>query len=89
MKIAIALAAAFAVLALPVAANAATKHRHHSHHRAGYGTYARGGSQIACTQYGCIPVPRGCYSRGGKTYSGMPSGFDVVVCGNSSLYGNY
>jgi len=87
MKTAIAFAAALAVLSLPVAANAATKH--HRHHHAGYGTYARGGGQIACTQYGCIPVQRGCYARGGRTYSGMPSGFDVVVCGNSTLYGNY
>jgi hypothetical protein len=89
MKTTIALAAALAVFALPVAANAATQHRHQSHHRAGYGAYARAPGQIACTQYGCLPVPRGCYPRGGHTYSGMPSGFDVVVCGNSSLYGNY
>ena len=87
MKITIALAAAFAALAMPLAAHAASKHRHP--HHAGYGTYARSGGQIACTQYGCIPVPRGCYARGGRTYSGMPSGFDVVVCGRSSLYGNY
>lgn len=89
MKTFAALAAVLAVVAMPLAANAASKHRHHHHDRAGYGAYARGGGQIACTQYGCIPVQRGCYARGGRTYSGMPSGFDVVVCGRSSLYGNY
>ena len=87
MKTIAALAAALAVVAMPLAANAATKHRHHHYRSAG--AYARAPGQIACTQYGCIPVQRGCYARGGRTYSGMPSGFDVVVCGHSSLYGNY
>jgi hypothetical protein len=86
MKTTIALAAALAVFALPSVASAANKHRHHYRPA---GSHVRAQAQIACTQYGCIPVPRGCYSRGGRTYSGMPSGFDVVVCGNSSLYGNY
>jgi hypothetical protein len=80
-------AAALAVFALPAAANAATRHRHH--HHAGYGAYARVQPQIACTQFGCMPVQRGCYPRGGRTFSGTPTGFDVVVCGNSTLYGNY
>ena len=88
MKSTIAIATALAVLALPAAANAASRHRHHHHYRSA-DAYARAQPRIACTQYGCIPVPRGCHSRGGRTYSGMPSGFDVVVCGNSSLYGNY
>jgi hypothetical protein len=84
MKTIIALAAALSVLALPAAADAATKNRHRH-----YNSYARAPGQIACTQYGCIPVQRGCYPTGGKTWSGTPSGFDVVVCGNSTLYGHY
>ena len=86
MKTTIALAAAFAILALPVTADAASKKRHQG---SGYGAYAGAPGRIACTAYGCIPVQRGCYPRGGKTWSGAPSGFDVVVCGNSTLYGRY
>jgi hypothetical protein len=37
-------------------------------------------SQIACTVVGCIPVPVGCVPRPGRTWSGLPSGFDVIVC---------
>lgn len=37
-------------------------------------------SQIACTVVGCIPVPAGCVPRPGRTWSGLPSGFDVIVC---------
>jgi protein-S-isoprenylcysteine O-methyltransferase Ste14 len=37
-------------------------------------------AQIACTVVGCIPVPAGCVPRAGRTWSGLPSGFDVIVC---------
>jgi hypothetical protein len=36
--------------------------------------------QIACTVVGCAPVPVGCVPRAGRTWSGLPSGFDVIVC---------
>ena len=36
--------------------------------------------QIACTVIGCVPVPRGCWQREGRTWSGMPTGGDVIVC---------
>ena len=36
--------------------------------------------QIACTVIGCVPVPRGCGQRPGRTWSGMPTGGDVIVC---------
>jgi hypothetical protein len=36
--------------------------------------------QIACTAVGCLPVPRGCRPTEGRTWSGMPSGNDVIVC---------
>ena len=87
MKTALALATTLAVLALPAAADTATKNRRH-HHR-GYDTYARAPGQIACTQYGCIPVPRGCFREAGRTWGDMPSGFDVVTCpGAGTMYGN-
>jgi len=37
-------------------------------------------TQIACTVLGCAPVPPGCVPRPGYTWSGLPSGFDVIVC---------
>jgi hypothetical protein len=36
--------------------------------------------QIACTVVGCVPVPRGCGQTPGRTWSGMPTGGDVIVC---------
>jgi hypothetical protein len=85
MKTTIALVAVFAVVALPTVADAASKNRHH---RAGHGAYARSQAQIACTQYGCLPVPRGCRREAGRTYSDMPSGFDVITCPTGTMYGN-
>jgi hypothetical protein len=43
-------------------------------------TKAQPRSQIACTVLGCSPVPAGCVPRPGRTWSGLPSGFDVIVC---------
>ena len=81
-------ALALAVLVVPVAAQATAKHpRHHPMSQAARGSYA-GQPQIACTQVGCLPVPRGCYPRGGRTFSGAPSGFDVMVCPGGTMYGH-
>lgn len=42
---------------------------------------ARAGSrQIACTEFGCHPIPPNCRPQTGYRWDGMPSGFDVVVC---------
>jgi hypothetical protein len=87
MKTIAALAAVLAVVAMPLAANAATKHHRH-HDRAGYGAYARSGGQIACTQYGCLPVRPGCHRESGRTLSGDPTGFDIMACPTGTLYGN-
>ncbi len=38
------------------------------------------GRQIACTEFGCNPIPRNCRPQTGYRWDGMPSGFDVVVC---------
>lgn len=76
-----------APVAIAAPAEAASKHkRHHSsgHARASIPPQPR----IACTQFGCIPVRPGCYPAQGRTYSGLPSDFDVVVCpGVGTLYG--
>lgn len=47
------------------------------------GAYARGPSQghIACTQFGCHPIPRGCIPVEQRYWDGDPTGFDAVVCG--------
>ncbi len=73
------IAAALAFAAIP--AGAAPKH-----HRA---KAARGAAQpqIACTVVGCIPVPRGCHPEIGYTPDGTPTGYDVTVCPNYTLYG--
>jgi hypothetical protein len=36
--------------------------------------------QIACTVIGCVPVPRGCWQRPGRTWHGEPTGGDIIVC---------
>ena len=36
--------------------------------------------QIACTPFGCHPIPRNCYPTQGYDWDGIPTGFDVVVC---------
>jgi hypothetical protein len=72
------LAVAISLISLPAGAAP----RHHGHHA----IYAQ--PQIACTQYGCNRVPRGCHPESGRTGDGLPSGFDVVTCGNITMYGN-
>lgn len=83
------LIALYAVIALPAAAaEAASKHKRAPHHRA-QSTNAVQQPQIACTDVGCLPVPRGCYPTGGKTFDGSPSGLDVMVCpGRGNMYGH-
>jgi hypothetical protein len=66
-------------LAIPMLAQAAP------HQRAQAPAYQ---PQIACTDVGCLPVPRGCYPTGGKTMGGTPTGFDVMVCPGGTRYGH-
>ena len=37
-------------------------------------------NQVACTELGCHPIPRGCRPQTGYNWDGMPTGFDMVVC---------
>jgi hypothetical protein len=82
-----AISAAVLMGALP--ASAAVKHPRHHHsvsRPAAHADAAR--PQIACTIAGCRPVPAGCHAEMGRTPNGTPTSFDVIVCGNSTLYGN-
>lgn len=41
----------------------------------------RTGSQIACTRFGCRPIPPGCrIETEYNPFSWNPSGYDAVVC---------
>lgn len=71
-----------AAAAIPISAQAATVHRHALRQAPAYQP------QIACTDVGCLPVPRGCFPTGGKTFDGLPTGFDVVVCPGGTRYGH-
>ena len=74
-----------AVLALALIPASAAPMHHKRHTKAG--TAAQ--PQIACTVVGCMPVPRGCHPEMGYTPGGTPTGFDVAVCPNYTLYGNH
>ncbi len=65
-----------AVLAAASSLPADAARRDHRQHRKA----ARAPAQIACTVIGCIPVPPGCGQRPGRTWSGLPTGNDVIVC---------
>jgi hypothetical protein len=74
---------AAAVLALALIPASAEPVHHKRHAKAA----AAAQPQIACTVVGCIPVPRGCHPEMGYTPGGTPTGFDVAVCPNYTLYG--
>ena len=57
------------------------------HHKRPSEATTVGQPQIACTVVGCIPVRRGCHPAIGYTPDGTPTGFDVEVCPNYTLYG--
>ena len=84
-------AAVISVVALAGAlpANAAVKQHHrHRHSVSQPATHAYAARpEIACTITGCIPVGPGCHAEMGRTPNGTPTSFDVIVCGNSTLYG--
>jgi hypothetical protein len=69
------------LLATPASiANAAkSHHRSHSHRQATVSAPASP-ARIACTAAGCQPIPSGCMPVPGRTWSGLPTGYDVVVC---------
>ena len=36
--------------------------------------------RIACTVLGCQPIPASCTPVAGKTRSGLPTGYDIILC---------
>ncbi|MGH6789819.1 MAG: hypothetical protein ACRECC_09065 [Pseudolabrys sp.] len=36
--------------------------------------------QIACTEFGCHPIPPNCHTTTVYTYNGLPTGYDGVAC---------
>ena len=36
--------------------------------------------QVACTMFGCQPIPRRCHPEQGYDWDGIPTGFDIIVC---------
>jgi hypothetical protein len=67
------------MLTVPISTTFAADYRHRSHssqHRAA----ARAPARIACTVLGCQPIPAACTPVPGRTWSGLPTGYDVIVC---------
>jgi hypothetical protein len=63
------------VVSAPQPTQARSHHRHRSTARS-----MAPQRQIACTILGCNPVPPGCHPEPQRTFSGMTTGFDAVVC---------
>jgi hypothetical protein len=80
MKGTIALAAAMAILAPNLSGAGPVHHKHPRKTAAHHRPAARSQDQIARTVLGCVPVPRGCTQTEGRTFWGMPTGRDVIVC---------
>jgi hypothetical protein len=36
--------------------------------------------QIACTKYGCVPIPPNCHPDTDYYWNGMPTGYDRIIC---------
>ena len=36
--------------------------------------------QVACTRFGCQPIPQRCHPEQGYDWDGIPTGFDIIVC---------
>jgi len=58
---------------------ASSQHRSHAsgHHTA---TTVAPPARIACTVLGCAPIPAACTPVPGRTWSGLPTGYDVILC---------
>jgi hypothetical protein len=67
------------VLAVSSVALARSHHRAHSP-RGHFVTAAQPSGQIACTVLGCQRIPPACTPVPGRTWSGLPTGYDVIVC---------
>ncbi|KQZ00673.1 hypothetical protein ASD45_07265 [Pseudolabrys sp. Root1462] len=81
---ALALGFTIAVAAPPQMAAAQTSHQRSLHTKKKavkhYRARRQSGGQIACTAFGCHPIPRNCHPTTGYRWDGLPSGFDAIVC---------
>jgi hypothetical protein len=69
------------MLTAPAATTIAASGQHRSHpSRHHTVTAAQPPARIACTAVGCQPIPAACTPVPGRTWSGLPTGYDVVVC---------
>jgi hypothetical protein len=66
------LASLAVAVAVPDLTAARSAHRHRPK--------AQAEARIACTVLGCIPVPPECGQTYGRTSTGRPTGYDVIIC---------
>jgi hypothetical protein len=78
--IAAVLTAATAGLLLAPASAAHARNNQHRSHSSPRHAVAPPPARIACTVLGCQPIPGACTPVPGRTLSGLPTGYDVVVC---------
>ena len=57
-----------------------TANSQHRGHSSRHNTVAQQPARIACTVLGCQPIPAACTPVPGRTWSGLPTGYDVIVC---------
>jgi hypothetical protein len=70
-------AVATAVASSPFASARTPKRHHSSEHPA---TATQPPARVACTVLGCQPIPAACTPVPVRTWSGLPTGYDVIVC---------
>ena len=62
-----------------IAVAADSQHRRHASRHHPVAT-AEPQGQIACTPGGCERIPVECTPVPGRTWSGLPTGYDMIVC---------
>lgn len=81
--LALLLAAAVAAASLPASAQAPYRSNGATYVKAHKKQHARSeyrGGQIACTAFGCHPVPAGCKPVRGFDSWGNPLSYDLIAC---------
>jgi hypothetical protein len=68
----------WALLAVSAAVAQTQQRNHAPRHRTV--TVPQPQARIACTVLGCQPIPAACTPVPGRTLSGLPTGYDVIVC---------
>jgi len=68
------------IVTTPASTTIAASGQHRSHTSQDHNTTARPPARIACTVLGCQPIPAACTPVPGRTVTGLPTGYDVIVC---------